>query len=149
MQINKNPNNAASIAVKKLAVSMGIHRDLGLDSIITKPWNETEIAKVEAFGEEIANEKIVGQLYTLGVPYEKTRIESSVYAMSTDPIAYGMLRLDKQRGKAKADIDKKKTLFTSQYINLYVLALLHVETMMRMIILFQQPRLLKAITQER
>ena len=114
---NKNPNNAASIAVKKLAVSMGIHRDLGLDSIITKPWNETEIAKVEAFGEEIANEKIVGQLYTLGVPYEKARIESSVYAMSTDPIAYGMLRLDKQRGKAKADIDKKKTLFTSQYIN--------------------------------
>ena len=66
---------------------MGIHRDLGLDSIITKPWSETEIAKVEGFGEEIANEKIVGQLYTLGIPYEKARIESSVFAMTTDPIA--------------------------------------------------------------
>lgn len=114
---NKNQNNAASIAVKKLAVEMGIHRDLGLDSIITKPWSETEIAKVEAFGEEIANEKIVGQLYTLGIPYEKARIESSVFAMTTDPIAYGLLRLDKQLKRTKADTEKHKALFTSQYIN--------------------------------
>ena len=114
---NKNQNNAASIAVKKLAVEMGIHRDLGLDSIITKPWSETEIAKVEAFGEEIANEKIVGQLYTLGIPYEKARIESSVFAMTTDPIAYGLLRLDKQLKRTKTDTEKHKALFTSQYIN--------------------------------
>ena len=114
---NKTQNNAASIAVKKLAVEMGIHRDLGLDSIVTKPWSETEIAKVEAFGEEIANEKIVGQLYTLGIPYEKARIETSVFAMTTDPIAYGLLRLDKQLKRAKADTEKHKALFTSQYIN--------------------------------
>ena len=114
---NKAPNNAASLAVKKLAVAMGIHRDLGLDSTLTKPWNETDIAKVEEFGEEIANEKIVGQLYTLGIPYENARIESSVYAMTIDPIAYGMLRLDKQLKRAKADTEKHKTLFTTLYMN--------------------------------
>jgi cobaltochelatase CobN len=114
---NKAPNNAASLAVKKLAVAMGIHRDLGLDSTLTKPWNETDIAKVEEFGEEIANEKIVGQLYTLGIPYENARIESSVYAMTIDPIAYGMLRLDKQLKRAKADTEKHKALFTTLYMN--------------------------------
>lgn len=112
----KNPNNATSIAVKKLAVDMGIHRDLGLDSLLTQPWTETEIAKVEQFGEEIANEKIVGQLYTLGVPYEQARIETSVYAMATDPIAYGLFHLDKQLNRAKADTEQHKALFTSRYI---------------------------------
>ncbi|UKK75054.1 cobaltochelatase subunit CobN [Segatella bryantii] len=114
---NKAPGNAASLAVKKLAVGMGIHRDLGLDSVLTKAWNETEIAKVEEFEEELANEKIVGQLYTLGIPYEKARIESSVYAMTTDPIAYGMLRLNKLLKRAKTDTEKHKALFTTLYIN--------------------------------
>lgn len=113
---NKTPCHSTSIAVKKLAVGMGIHRDLGLDSLLSKPWSEAEIAKVEQFGEEIANEKIVGQLYTLGIPYEQERIESSVYAMATDPIAYGLFNLDKQLKRAKSDTEKHKALFTSQYI---------------------------------
>lgn len=112
---NRTPGNATSMAVKKIAVGMGIHRDLGLDSLLSKPWSENEISKVEQFGEEIANEKIVGQLYTLGVPYEQSRIESSVYAMTTDPIAYGMLHLDKQLKRAKADTEKHKALFSSLY----------------------------------
>lgn len=112
----KTPNRATSIAVKRIAVGMGIHRDLGLDSLLTQPWTETEIAKVEQFGEEIANEKIVGQLYTLGVPYEQARIESSVYAMATDPIAYGLLHLDKQLNRSKGDIEQHKSLFTTRYI---------------------------------
>lgn len=113
----KSPSDAASIAVKKIAVSMGIHRDLEMDSVLTKPWTADQIAKVEHFGEEIANEKIVGQLYTLGEPYEAKRIESTVYAMCTDPIAYSLLSLDKQLKRAKGDAEKHKALFTSQYLN--------------------------------
>ncbi len=112
---NKNPNDGNSLKVKKIAVGMGIHRDLGLDSMLSNAWNETEIAKVEQFGEEIANEKIVGQLYTIGVPYEQARIESSVYAMATDPIAYGLYHLDKQLNRTKVDAEKHKSLFTSHY----------------------------------
>ena len=120
-QAASNPTSAAamdaSLHVKRIAVGMGIHRDLGLDSVLTEPWTEMQVAKVEQFGEELANEKIVGQYYTLGVPYEKARIESSVYAMATDPIAYSLLALDKQLGRAKADTEKHKALFTRKYLD--------------------------------
>ena len=96
---------------------MGIHRDLGLDSITNKPYTEDEIARVENFAEELATEKITGQLYTMGVPYEPERITSSVYAMATEPIAYSLLALDKQRGKATNAINKHRSLFTQQYLN--------------------------------
>lgn len=85
--------------MKILTVKMGIHRDLGLDSIANKPYTEDEIVRVENFAEELATEKITGQLYTMGIPYEPERITSSVYAMATEPIAYSLFALDKQRGK--------------------------------------------------
>lgn len=111
---NKDPE---ALAVKTLTVKMGIHRDLGLDSIADKPYTEDEIARVENFAEELATEKITGQLYTMGVPYESARITSSVYAMATEPIAYSLLALDKQRGKATDDVSKHRSLFTQQYLN--------------------------------
>lgn len=110
---NKDPE---SLAVKTLTVRMGIHRDLGLDSIANKPYTEDEIARVENFAEELATEKITGQLYTMGVPYEPERITSSVYAMATEPIAYSLLALDKQRGKATDAVNKHRSLFTQQYL---------------------------------
>ena len=86
----KENKEQESLAIKALTVKMGIHRDLGLDSITNKPYTEDEIARVENFAEELATEKITGQLYTVGVPYEPERITSSVYAMATEPIAYSL-----------------------------------------------------------
>ena len=83
----KENKEQESLAIKALTVKMGIHRDLGLDSITNKPYTEDEIARIENFAEELATEKITGQLYTMGVPYEPERITSSVYAMATEPIA--------------------------------------------------------------
>ena len=105
-----------SLAVKTLTVKMGIHRDLGLDSMANKPYTEDEIARVENFAEELATEKITGQLYTMGVPYEPERITSSVYAMATEPIAYSLFALDKQRGKATESAEKHRSVFTQQYL---------------------------------
>lgn len=107
----------ASLAVKALTVKMGIHRELELDSILTKPYSEDDITRIENFAEEIATEKITGQLYTMGVPYESARINSSVYAMATEPIAYSVLALDKLRGKADGQVLKHKALFTQRYLN--------------------------------
>lgn len=112
----KENKDQESLAVKTLTVKMGIHRDLGLDSIANKPYTEDEIARVENFAEELATEKITGQLYTMGVPYEAERITSSVYAMATEPIAYSLLALDKQRGKATDAVSKHRSLFTQQYL---------------------------------
>ncbi len=106
----------ASLAVKVSTVKLGIHRDLGLDSILTTPYTEEEIARVENFAEELATEKITGQLYVMGKAYEPARIESSVYAMATEPIAYSLLALDKLRHRTKGDPEKHRSLFTQRYL---------------------------------
>ncbi len=115
-----NPDKAAlkeaSLKVKRLAVRTGIHRDLGLDSVLSVPYSQDDISRIENFAEEIAMEKITGQLYTMGVPYESGRITSSVLAMATDPIAYSLYALDRQKGKASSDLERHKSRFTSQYI---------------------------------
>ena len=107
----------AALSVKELAVSLGMHRELGLDSVLNVPYTEEEILKIENFADELAAEKVTGQLYTLGVPYEAARIESSVCSMATDPIAYGLFGLDRLRGKADADVLKRKTIFTERYLD--------------------------------
>ena len=105
-----------SLKVKELTVKMGIHRELQMDSTLTVPYTEEEIARIENFAEEIATEKITGQLYTMGEPYEEDRITSSVYAMTVEPIAYSLLSLDKLRGKAVEDCEKHKSIFSARYL---------------------------------
>ena len=107
---------AAALRVKRLTVELGIHRELRLDSLLTQPYTEAEIARIESFAEELAAEKITGELYTMGRPYSPERIRSSVFAMSTEPIAYSLLALDKFRGKASSDLEKHRTLFTRRYL---------------------------------
>ena len=107
----------ASLAVKAATVKLGIHRELELDSLLTEPYTEDDILRLENFAEELATEKITGQLYTMGVPYEDVRITSSVYAMATDPIAYSLLALDKMRNRADAATEKHRALFTQRYLN--------------------------------
>ena len=48
------------------------------DSVLTVPYTEDEILRIENFAEELATEKITGQLYTMGVPYEDARIKSKM-----------------------------------------------------------------------
>ena len=107
----------AAINVKAATVKLGIHRDLELDSIAGKPYSEDDIRRVENFAEELATEKITGQLYTMGVPYEPARITSSVLAMATDPIAYGLWALDKQKGRTHIDADRDRVKFTQVYLD--------------------------------
>ena len=114
--VSQKELDKASLEVKDLTVQMGIHRELGLDSVLAVPYSEDEILRIENFAEELATEKITGQLYTMGVPYEKERIISSVYSMATEPIAYSLLALDKMQGKADEQVLKHKSIFTERYI---------------------------------
>ena len=96
---------------------MGLHRDLRLDSILSKPYTEAEIDRLANFAEEIATEKINGEYYVMGVPYTPDKINSTVLAMSADPIAYSLATLDKYHGKVtEADL-KRKAFFTTHYLN--------------------------------
>ncbi len=77
--------------VRKYTVELGIHRELRLDS--TSQFTPDDILRVENFAEELANEKITGALYVMGVPYSADHIRSTVEAMTVDPIAYSLQKL--------------------------------------------------------
>lgn len=114
----KKASAEQSLKVKALTVKMGIARELGLDAKqMNKPYSADEIARVENFAEELANEKITGKLYTLGVPYDNDDVRTSVYAMATDPIAFGMLAVDKLKGRAQEGVEKHKQLFDRLYLS--------------------------------
>lgn len=114
----KKASAEQSLKVKALTVKMGIARELGLDAKqMNKPYSADEIARVENFAEELSNEKITGKLYTLGVPYDNDDVRTSVYAMATDPIAYGMLAVDKLKGRAQEGVEKHKQLFDRLYLS--------------------------------
>lgn len=106
-----------SLEVKKLAIAIGLHRDLRLDSVMTTPYTFEEIEKIENFAEEIANEKMSGLLYTSGEPYSNELIKSTVIAMSSEPIAYGLSILDKLRAKVTDEELKKNVFFAQHYLN--------------------------------
>lgn len=106
-----------SLEVKKIAVKIGLHRDLRLDSTLTQPYNLEDIERIENFAEEISNEKMSGHLYTSGIPYTKDQIISTVQAMSTDPIAYSLAALDKQRGIVTEKQLKNKVYFKQRYLD--------------------------------
>ncbi|MBF0945366.1 MAG: cobaltochelatase subunit CobN, partial [Alloprevotella sp.] len=108
--------NKASLAVKALTIQMGIHRSLGLDSVRTRPYSEEDIERIEHFAEELSNEKINGRPYVLGEVYTPAHIESSVYAMATDPIAYSQLAIDKLQHRVPADFERRAALFTQKYL---------------------------------
>lgn len=109
-------HDKASLEVKKIAVEMGLHRDLRLDSVLTNPYTYEDIERIENFAEEIASEKMTGQLYTSGVAYSKDKIRSTVLAISADPVAYSLAEIDKQRGKTDAEQLKNKSFFNEKYL---------------------------------
>lgn len=106
-----------SLEVKKMAVKMGLHRSLRLDSILTKPYSEIEIEKLDNFAEEVSTEKINGEFYVAGTAYKSEKINSTVLAMSADPIAYSLASLDKMNGKVMDIQLKNKAFFNAKYLN--------------------------------
>lgn len=117
MKATDNKKDEASLLVKKIAVSMGLHRDLRLDSILSKPYTEEEIMKLDNFAEEIATEKINGTLYITAEPYSPEQITSTVLAMAADPIAYSLAALEKQQGKVSDEQLKQLSFFSQKYLN--------------------------------
>ena len=116
LNTDESEGKKESLEIKKLAVAMGLHRDLRLDSILTEPYTTEDIEKIENFAEEIANEKMTGHLYTSGVPYSEEKIRSTVMAMSADPIAYSIANVDRIKGKVTEEQLKNKAYFTREYL---------------------------------
>lgn len=108
-------DNALNLKIKGTAIRMGLHLDLRLDSIRTQAYTDQEIEKIENFAEELCAEKIVGGQYTLGVPYEESKITSSVTLMCTEPIAYSLANLDLAEGKVTRKQIENQAFFNERY----------------------------------
>ena len=83
----------ASLLVKKYTLQLGIHRELRLDSVPGKPYSPDDIARIENFAEELANERITGASYVMGVPYAPEHILSTASAMTVEPLAFSLYKL--------------------------------------------------------
>ena len=106
-----------ALNIKKLTIEMGIASDLGLDTMDRGvPYTEEEILRIGNFAEELASEKVTGRLYVMGEPYLPEQIESTVYAMSTEPVAYGLLGVDRARGKDVDGVEKQLSVFNRRYV---------------------------------
>lgn len=81
----------ASRLVKRFTLDLGIHRELRIDS--TRAFTADDIHRIGNFAEELANEKITGAMYVMGVPYADAHIQSTVEAMAVDPIAFSIQKL--------------------------------------------------------
>ena len=95
---NKADSLHSGLLVKKYAVQLGLHRDLRLDSITGRPWSEYDLVRVENFADELANEKMTGAHYVLGIPYSPEHIHGTVMAMSVDPLAHSLRKLAGDKG---------------------------------------------------
>lgn len=103
------------LSVKKLAISEGIHKDLGLDSILSRPYTEDEMMRLANYLEEIELEKVTGGLYTMGVPYTPDKLEETVRLMLVDALAYNLAELNVLKGKTTRGQFEDKVFFNERY----------------------------------
>lgn len=78
--------------LKQRIVSEGLHRALGIDSMLSKPMTQAELEHVDAHIEELMNERMQGAYYTLGQPYTDEQLRHTVSAISDDPAQWPRLR---------------------------------------------------------
>ena len=107
--------DALSLKIKSLVTEMGISSDLGLDTIPGKPYSADEVLRIGNFAEELASEKVTGPLYVLGEAYAPEYLVSTVYAMCTDPVAYGLFAIDRSEGRADDSLLKDLPAFNRRY----------------------------------
>ena len=102
--------------IKEQVLILGLHHDLQLDSLLSTPCTEEEIRRVESFAEEIANEKMTGQLYTMGKSFSEEDLQATVAAMCVEPLAYSLARLDKLKGKITPEQFEDNVYVTRHYL---------------------------------
>ncbi len=106
-----------ALSAKKMAVKQNIHKDLGLDSMVTQPYSESEMMRLANYLEEVENEKITGGLYTMGVPYPEDKLNETIKLMYSDVLAYKLAELDIQKAVISREQLDNKIFLNSRYTN--------------------------------
>jgi cobaltochelatase CobN len=82
--VNSEKFATASRSLKQRIVKDGLHRTLGIDSIVSKPLTHEELERIDSHVEELMNEKMQGSYYTLGQPYTEEQLNQTARAMNND-----------------------------------------------------------------
>ena len=90
------------LGIKSEVVRQGLHRDLQLDSTLSRPYTAEEMQRIDAHLEELANERMQGAYYTMGVPYSEQDLYQTVMAMEAEPLAFELARTDCEKGRITA-----------------------------------------------
>lgn len=93
------PQPSLALQVKREAIRLGLHRDLGLDSLPDRAYSVEELERLDSFTEEIANEKVTGAFYTLGKPYSSQELITTTLAVAAEELAYQTAKHDAEQGK--------------------------------------------------
>lgn len=109
-------NRNLELRIKKEVVKLGLHRDLKLDSTLSKPYTNEELERIDLFAEEIANEKTIGAYYTLGQTYSDKDLLTTTLAISADPLAYSMAKQDREKGKITTEQLQDFSYITHHYL---------------------------------
>ena len=115
-QAAEGGDRAIGLRVKREAVRLGLHRDLGLDSTLSVPFTEAELEQLDNFTEEIADEKITGAYYTLGQPYSDQDLITTTLAVAADPLAYETARRDRDAGRITTEQLQDINYLHQQYL---------------------------------
>ena len=99
--------------IQRLAVTMDLHVDLGLDS--EAEWSDDDFFRLSNHVETIDGAKVVQGFYTLGNAFSESEIDGTAELMAIDPIAYGLARIDSAKGVAKGDPLDDAALFERRY----------------------------------
>lgn len=111
----QTPTNAKIIT--KLVQKKGLWRDLEIEeNPKNNIYSEEEYQRIEHYVEEMVHSNIPGNLYTMGQSYEKDKLFTTLRAMTTAPIAYALMALDKERGVIAQDFEKHMSAFNRQYL---------------------------------
>lgn len=103
------------LSIKKMAIEQNIHKDIGLDSLLTEPYSEEDMMKLANYLEEIDHEKITGGLYTMGVPYTTEKANETVLMMMVNSLSYNLAEIDIQKGRYPRKKMDNKLFFNQQY----------------------------------
>ena len=105
-----------ALAIKKQLVEIGLHKDLDLDSVLTKAYTPEEMMDVANYLEEIEHEKITGGLYTMNVPYTEEKLDETIRLMYEDVLAYNMAEIDVIKGETSRSKLDNKAFFNEKYL---------------------------------
>ena len=113
---NGNTNITLGKSIKGEVIKLGLHRDLGLDSIPDKIYTIPELEQLDIFIMEIANEKIMGAFYTMGEPYSSRNLAQTTMAVTADQLAYNTAKKDRDKGIITTEQLQNSTFLAHNYL---------------------------------